>query len=336
MNVAVIILTWNAAETALDCMRTLTGQTRPPEQILVVDNASTDGTPEGISAQFPAVTLLRNPRNLGFAAGMNVGIRALQQQDEPPAVVVLLNQDTQAAPTWLQELIAAFDSDPQIGAVGCKILYGDGTIQHAGAYLEWPRALAQHVGWHEPDTGQYDECKDYEIVTGAALALRMTALTDVGLLDPGYTPAYYEDSDLCWRLRRQDYRIVYNPKAVVTHHESLSITNDLTRSKYYNRGRLRYVLKTYSFDDIVGPFLTSEIDFVTQHGYTVEARALRWAYIETLGNLPDILAARRAFYPNLSADETASMTDALVQMKHALTASLQQRARTTIDEIRII
>lgn len=336
MNVAVIILTWNAAAAALACLRTVTRQERAQAHVLVVDNASTDGTPERIAEQFPTVTLIRNPRNLGFAAGMNAGIRALQAAADPPDVIVLLNQDTQVAPNWLAEIVAPFERDPQIGAVGCKIRYADGTIQHAGAYLEWPRALAQHVGWHEPDTGQYDDCKDYETLTGAALALRTQALEEVGLLDPGYTPAYYEDSDLCWRLRRHSYRIVYNPRAVVTHHESLSITDDLTRSKYYNRGRLRYVLKTYAVADIVGPFLESEIAFVHAHGYTIEARALRWAYIETLAGLPEILAARRSFYPELSADETTAVQNALLQMKDALTASLRERARRTIDEIRII
>jgi GT2 family glycosyltransferase len=331
MKVAVLILTWNAADAALQCLQSLAQQTRPPDKILVVDNASHDGTVEGIRRQFPEITLIRNSRNLGFAVGMNTGIRALQQLSDPPDIVALLNQDTILDPHWLGELVAPFEQGADIGAVGCKLRYPDGTIQHAGARLDWPRAIAHHIGAGEPDSGQYDEAQPYDIVTGAAIALRLAALDTVGLFDPGYTPAYYEDTDLCWRLRHHNYRILYAPKATLTHQESLSLRDETRRSSYYNRGRLRFILKSYAIADILGEFAHSERAFIAQHGHRREERALRWAYVETLLRLPDILHARNAFYPPTTAQETEELTRLLLDLKQAVTMSMYHRAQSTLD-----
>ncbi len=336
MSIAVLVLTWNAGDAVLECLRSVTQQHLAPDHILVVDNASQDRTVEQVRNQFPNVQVLRNAQNLGFAAGMNVGLTALQELVTPPDIVVLLNQDTQVTPEWLQAISTPFAEDVKIGAVGCKLRYPDGTLQHAGAFLEWPRAIAQHVGWHEADVGQYDRRQEYETVTGAALALRMAALQEVGLFDPGFSPAYYEDADLCWRLRHHDYRIVYEPQAVVTHHESSSISDAVVRSRYYNRGRLRFVLKTYVFEDIIGPFADGEQAFIREHGYSQEARALRWAYVETMAHLPEILTARQSFYPALLANETAQIAAMLMSFKQALTDCLYRRTRSFSEAIRSI
>lgn len=331
MKVAILVLTWNACDAALACLQTVAQQQRPADTVLVVDNASEDGTAEQVARHYPDVLLIRNPHNLGFAAGMNVGIRALQQHDDPPDVVVLLNQDTLLTPTWLEEIVKPLADNPQAGAVGCKILYPDGRIQHAGAYLEWPRAVAHHIGWHEQDSGQHDEQRTLDVVTGAALALRMDALRQVGVFDTGYTPAYYEDADLCWRLRQQNYQVVYAPRAVLTHHESLSLRDEVRRGSYYNRGRLRYVLKSYALADMLGPFAEAELAFVRQHGHRMEERALRFAYIATIGNLPDILRARSAFHPPLTAAEQQAVAHMLLLCKHEVAQSAYRRGQSTLD-----
>ncbi|NJN66746.1 MAG: glycosyltransferase family 2 protein, partial [Chloroflexaceae bacterium] len=167
MKVGLIVLTWNAAETAVECLKTVVEQQRAPDYMLVVDNASSDGTADRIAQEFPDIRLIRNPRNLGFSGGMNVGIRTLQDMPKPPDIVALLNQDTLLDHSWLGAIVAPFEGKPHLGAVGSKIRYPDGTIQHAGAYLKRPRRGAAH-GWHEPDTGQYDDSRPYDLVTGAA------------------------------------------------------------------------------------------------------------------------------------------------------------------------
>jgi O-antigen biosynthesis protein len=330
MRVGLILLTWNAADAALACLDGIAQLRRQPDHLLVVDNASADETAARIRQQFPNVTLIQNERNLGFSGGMNVGITALQRLPEPPDVVALLNQDTLLDPGWLDAIVAPF-VQPKVGAVGSKILYPDGTIQHAGKYHEWPRAVAQHVGWHEVDRGQYDEPRAFKDVTFAAVALRMAALNTVGLFDEGYAPAYYEDSDLCWQLRHHGYTIWYQPSAIVTHAESLSIRDAARRSQLYNRGRLRFVLKTYAPDDIWGAFADSERAFIAKHGRSIEARALRWAYIATVSELSSVLAARNTIRPALESLDQAAATRLLIDFKRALAQSLYDRARQTID-----
>ncbi len=331
MNVAILVLTWNAADAANACLASLAQQERAPETILVVDNGSQDDTVARIRQHHPDVLLHCNDHNLGFSAGMNVGIQTLQALQNPPDIVVLLNQDVTLAPTWLAHMIAPFATDPMIGATGCKICYPDGTIQHAGAYLAYPRAVTHHIGSHEPDEGQHDHSRPYELVTGAVMAIQMHALQQIGLFDTGYTPAYYEDTDLCWRLRRQHYQIMYVASAIATHHESFSIRNPLVRSGYYNRGRLRFVLKSYELPDILGAFAESEHAFIQEHGHTSEERALRWAYMETLRTLPGLWQARNALHAPLSDAERAHVTAMLLSLKNAIKTSCYQRAYALID-----
>ena len=303
MHAAVLVLSWNAAEALLACHASLAAQQRPPELTLVVDNGSLDGVADQVAATFPGVTLIRNPQNLGFAGGMNTGLRALQALAEPPEAVVLLNQDTQVDPDWLAAILAPLEADPAVAAVGCKIRYPDGRLQHAGIALD-SRSIVRHLGWHEPDSGQYDTEHDCDYVTGAALALRMSALAMVGLLDEGYSPAYFEDLDLCWRLRRAGYRVVYAPTATLAHHESLSLRDEVSRSAYYNRGRLRFVLKSYPLNDLAEHFLHDELAFLSKHIGIDEGRVLRWAYAETWLALEDLIAARRAIEPESSTSAT--------------------------------
>jgi GT2 family glycosyltransferase len=333
MRSAVIMLAWNAADAALACLGSLAALAPAPDQVVVVDNASADGTPDLVAARFPAVTLIRNAANLGFSGGMNVGMRALLAQEQPPEAIILLNQDTLVDAGWLAALTAALGADPALGAVGCKIRYPDGALQHAGVTLDWPRAVARHVGWHDPDGGQHDAPRDVEFVTAAAVALRTDALAKVGLLDEGYAPAYFEDVDLCWRLRHAGYRIGYAPAATLVHHESLSLRDELTRSAHYNRGRLRFVLKTYALADLLGPFAAAELAFMREYGHLAEGRALRWAYAEALATLPDTLAARRDLGVDTPADAPLALRSLLVGLRRELAHTLYRRAAACAAEI---
>ncbi|MFQ3662335.1 MAG: glycosyltransferase, partial [Chloroflexaceae bacterium] len=111
MSSAVLVLTWNGGEAALRCLEAVAALDPPPWRVLVVDNASSDGTPARVAARFPDFDLIRNPRNLGFAAGMNVGINALLSRDPPPETIVLLNQDTLVDPGWLAAITAPLAED---------------------------------------------------------------------------------------------------------------------------------------------------------------------------------------------------------------------------------
>src|SRR5262245_52794363 len=194
MRATVIILSWNGVADLPACLDAVLSQAGGDAALLVVDNGSVDGSAALVRERYPAAQLVENGRNLGFSAGMNVGIRLLRDAAEPPDVVVLLNQDTIVASDWLANILAPLEQDDRVAAVGCKIYYLDGrTLQHAGAWLEPGRAIPRHYGYGVLDEGQYDQPRDLEWVTGAALALRCSALDEVGLFDEGYSPAYIED-----------------------------------------------------------------------------------------------------------------------------------------------
>lgn len=328
MRAAVLILAWNGSSVLEDCLQALAPQLSDERTLLVVDNGSIDDSVKRVQQVCPDVTIIENGTNLGFSGGVNIGLRALLQV-EPPEVVVLLNQDTIVAPNWLERLLNPF-ADPKVAAIGCKLLYPDGTIQHAGTYLEYPRQIAQHIGWHEPDSGQYNETHDIEYVTGAALALRSNALERVGLMDEGYSPGYYEDTDLCWRLRHAGYRVVYTGAASAIHQESLSTSDTVRRSMIYNRNRIRFVLKTTTSHTFWQEFVPAERQFIANYGTGPEARALRWAYLHSLLMLPHTLQARAALTPSdpLAQDEVGRL---LLELRHWISACEHQRivARTT-------
>ncbi len=316
MRAAVIILSWNGADHLADCLDSVQGQRNNNALTVVVDNGSEDDS-VAIARQHNDVQVIENRRNLGFAAGMNVGIRWLRSLVQLPNVVVLLNQDTIVAPDWLHNLIEPLAHDQQIAAVGCKIYYPDGkTLQHAGGWLDPARALSYHFGHQERDEGQYDQPRDVEYVTGASMALRMSALDEVGLLDEGYSPAYFEEVDLCWRLRRSGYRVHYTPGATLRHVESSSIRDPVARNTLAHRNRLRYIYKTFPFERIRVDFMTAERLRLASLPHSLERRILRRAYLEGILRREEWLTARAAFYP-ISDDEAEQLRHICIELRAA-------------------
>lgn len=298
MRAAVIVLAWNGAAHLPRCLGALQAQRGADVDVLVVDNGSIDRSAALVCEQFPDFELIQNNHNLGFSRGMNIGIRRLQERSESPDVVVLLNQDTVVAVDWLAQILVPFMHDATIGAVGCKIYYPDGrTIQHAGKLIDSGRAMSRHFGYGELDEGQYDEARTLDAVTGAALALRVSALNEVGILDEGYSPAYFEDDDLCWRLRRAGYLVWYAPQATLQHVESSSISDVVRRSTLMNRNRLRFVVKTFPKDQIWTHFWLAECLRMALIPNGSEARTLRRAYFEGHFCIDEWLSARSSYHP---------------------------------------
>lgn len=240
-TISIIIPVWNGRHLLPPCLASLRAeqlQDNSRLEIIAVDNGSADGSADWIAAQAPDVRLLRNRYNLGWSGGCNQGLRVAQGD-----ILVLLNQDTQVEPGWLQALERAFD-DPRVGIAGCKIHYLDGvTIQHAGAWTEWPLAYGHHVGHHEVDAGQWDVAKAVEWVTGAAIAIRRTVYTSIGELDEEFWPGYMADIDYCLRAQAQGFETWYIPSAVLRHQESASTSDKAELNRIFNRNRLRFTLK---------------------------------------------------------------------------------------------
>jgi GT2 family glycosyltransferase len=184
-------------------------------EVVLVDNGSHDGSAEYVRARFPDVRVIESEVNLGFAGGNDLGIEEGRGEH-----VVLLNNDTRVRPAWLRALVRAAETDPAVGAVTSKVVFMDrpGVIQNAGG-LVLTDGSGGDRGTGEEDHEQYDRREEVFAACGCAVLLRRRMLEDVGPLDPTFF-AYYEDTDLSWRMRLRGWRILYEPAAVVEHHHS--------------------------------------------------------------------------------------------------------------------
>ena len=231
---SIIIPNWNGAAHLPTCLRALAAQTYPHAEVLLVDNASTDDSLALVARDFPAVRVLAQPRNLGFTGACNAGLRAAQGE-----VLILLNNDTEAAPDWLAEVMAAFARYPQAGSVASKMLLFDrrDTLHAAGDLFRRDGTPGNRGVWQK-DTGQYAEGPVFS-ANGGSAAYRRALLADVGLLDDAF---YFslEDVDLGWRAQLRGWACIYAPRAVVYH--KLSATGGGVTHSYYNGRNFLYVL----------------------------------------------------------------------------------------------
>jgi len=287
MKVSVIIPVWNGREYLPGCLDALLAQEYPDFEVIAVDNASVDGSAELIAEQYPQVRLIRNIQNLGFAGGCNAGLKVAQGD-----VLVLLNQDTVVLPGWLLALVEALQK-PEVGIVGCKILYPDGkTIQHAGGWIEWPLGLAHHYGQGELDQGQWDQHREVEYVTGAAMAFRRDVLQSIGLMDEEFWPGYFEDTDFCFRAREAGYEVWYIYEAIVLHNEGISVRDPVEHSLYNERGRLRFLLKHMQPSRFLEECIPAEKARYAPIAHRLYGDPLRLAYLEAIPAAARILPQR--------------------------------------------
>ena len=279
--VSLIVLNWNGRQHLAYCLPSLLATDYPRCELIVVDNASTDGSPEFVRENFPNVQVIVNERNLGFSAGMNVGLRAAEGK-----ILVMLNNDLEVYPSWLRALVDAMTADEMVGIAGCKVYYPDGkTLQHAGGIVRYPQAIPDHYGYQEKDRGQYDEIREVDYVIGAALAVRREVLKQVGYLDESYF-LYFDDTDLCFSARKMGHKTIYVPHAVVIHHEAAtSVRGSAFYFRHFHRSRLRFFFKHHTVRQFLEDFLPAERHWLQNVQKLVERRGLCWAYHETLLDL---------------------------------------------------
>jgi GT2 family glycosyltransferase len=291
---SVIIPVWNGAPGLSACLDALLAQTGLNEgggfEVIVVDNASGDGSADLVARRYPQVRLLRQPTNLGFGGGCNAGLAQAQGE-----VLVLLNQDTEVRPGWLAALMDALRADPAIGIAGSKALYSDGTIQHAGGRVD-AQGNGSHLGYRQPDQGQFDQPAEVDYVTGASLALCRDLYKAIGGFDAGFGLAYCEDVDLCLRARAVGRRVVYVPRSMLVHkEESRAAAPGHAAVLRYQRNRLRVVAKHWPRARLEDEFLPAErawLEGLGPGGETLVAAAHE-AYLHHLLHLDELAAWRQ-------------------------------------------
>lgn len=257
MDISVIIISWNVEKLLKSCLASLQSQQiRKPGlgmEVLVVDNASSDGSVEMVKEEFPWVRLVENQKNVGYTAAVNQAIRLTQRP-----FIMLLNPDARVlgdAPAVMLEYMCRH---PDMGAVGPKLLNPDGSVQSSRRrfptlllsfiestvlqrFLSWLPLLRWFYFEDAPDS----VVQDVDWLVGACLMLRREAVNQVGGLDESFF-MYFEELDWCYRAKAAGWRITYVPKAQVLHHYGQSSAQDLLhRHIYFNESKCKFFVKHY-------------------------------------------------------------------------------------------
>lgn len=223
-SVAIIIPVFNKVELTRNCLASIQkhySQDISPE-VIVFDNASSDGTQAFLAEaqeKYDWLKVIRSSSNLGFAGACNKGAQ-LADAD----ILVFLNNDTIVMPRWLEKMLDRINDD-KVGMVGSKLIYPDGTIQHAGVVFD-ATASPSHIHLRaDLADPAVNRLKVYPAVTAACIMIKRDLFMEVGQMELEY-PLYYEDVDLCFKVRQKGYLLVYQPESVVIHLEGQSSPSD--------------------------------------------------------------------------------------------------------------
>ncbi|MBI3972328.1 MAG: glycosyltransferase family 2 protein [Chloroflexi bacterium] len=265
-SVAIVIPTYNGAHLLPVCLDAVAGQTRAPEETIVVDDGSTDDTPGLLAQRYPWVRLVRRDCNRGFVAAVNLGIASTRCD-----VVVLLNNDTEPESGWLAALVAPLERDPTIGSCASKLLLFDRRdhLHSAGDGYTVGGVPVNRGAWTRDD-GRYDRS---EFVFGAcagAAAYRRELLCALGGFDE-WLVSYLEDTDLSWRLQLQGHRCRYVPEARVYH--QISATGGGIRPSYFCGRNFPLVLAS----DVPAPLLRKYWRAILREQGSILLEAMRHA-----------------------------------------------------------
>lgn len=235
-RVCAVVVNWNGRQVLGRCLSTLAASTCEGLAVVVVDNASSDGSQEIVMQSSPQALLIENRRNLGYAGGVNVGLRhALTEGGE---YALLLNNDTEIAPDAVALLVEAMEKRPKAAFAGPMIYYYDppDVIWSLGGRISYWSGDIRHVAIREHDEGRYRTVREADYVTGCAMLVRLAAVREIGLMDEGYW-MYNEDTDWCVRATDRGHAVIVVPDAKVWHKVSTSSGGGLTAYKVYHRLR---------------------------------------------------------------------------------------------------
>ena len=225
IDLSIVIVSYNTRDMLRECLLAVDPATPGlAVEVWVVDNNSTDGSAQMVEGEFPATRLIANSDNPGFARANNQAIAQCSGRN-----ILLLNPDTEAAPHSLTTLAQYLDANPDVGAVGPKLLNTDGSLQHNGRHFPNPwREFVGHSGlrWLAGREGfgkflygrdDFDVEWSTDLVSGACIMVPGRVIDRVGMLDGDFF-MFYEEIEWCWRIRKAGYKVMYLPQSRVTHH----------------------------------------------------------------------------------------------------------------------
>lgn len=239
-DLVVIIVNWNVQDLLRECLRSLRAACEGlTVHIVVVDNASTDGSATMVAAEFPEIDLIRNSENLGFARANNQGLR---RYELTARYQLLLNPDTVVAPDTFQTMLRYMDEHPEVGIAGCKLIKADGSLDYAckRSYVTPDVLFYKALGLDRrfPESSRFgryqltyldpDQIHEVDSVVGAFLMIRRECLRQIGLLDEALF-MYGEDCEWCYRAKEHEWKVRYVPITTVIHYKGQSTSKCSSR-----------------------------------------------------------------------------------------------------------
>jgi N-acetylglucosaminyl-diphospho-decaprenol L-rhamnosyltransferase len=253
-SISIVIVNWNTRELLAACLRSLdVGRGSDKCEVIVVDNASRDGSADMVAACFPDVRLVRNDCNVGFARAVNQGVRLAQGP-----YILLLNSDTEATFDVLRRCVHYLDEHPDVAAVGCRLVFPDGMVQSScfrfpslfgvlltSAFISQLAPHSRLLNWNRYGNCAWQGPSTVDCVMGSFMLVRRTAIEGNDLFDEKFF-MYGEETDLCMRWRRNGLRVVHLPDVTIKHLHGGSAKSPAVRAWAYEadiRGVLRFLHK---------------------------------------------------------------------------------------------
>ena len=288
--VTVVVVNYNGRHFLRECLASITDQTYAPLEVILVDNASSDGSVEFVRALFPGIHIVQNNENRGFSGGVNSGIR-----ESNGTYIITLNNDTRMDSHCIRHLVHAMSGDARIGMGVIKMLFPDGTINSTGICISrsgaaWDRDMFKR---DSPDNSPGGEIVGP--CAGAAM-YRRSMLDAIGLFDEDFF-LFMEDVDLALRARLAGWECAYVPQAVVYHHHggTAGFMSDLT-VYYGNRNILWYPVKDFPAGYLVTsiPWIMGRtIAVIPYYALRGQGRVILKSKIDGLKGIPDMIRKRR-------------------------------------------
>ena len=189
-------------------------------QVIVVDDASTDGTDEYLQA-CSGVTVISNIENQGYLRSTNLGASSTDTD-----IVILLNNDTEVSDGWIDEFVSTFDQYPEAGVVGSRLIYPDGRLQEAGGIIFQDGTAWNYGRFQDPSAEEFNFVREVDYCSAACIAVRTKLWEEIGGFDEQFVPAYYEDVDLAFESRLRGWKVLYQPNIPIIHYEGISHGKD--------------------------------------------------------------------------------------------------------------
>ncbi len=231
--VSIVIPCYNQIDYTYQCLISIKEHTdfeKTPYEVIIADDVSTDATRE-IGMYADNLVLARNRENMGFLKNCNQAASIARGK-----YIFFLNNDTEVQEGWLSSLVELIERDESIGMVGSKLIYPDGRLQEAGGII-WSDGSGWNYGrLQDPEEPEYNYVKEVDYISGAAIMIRTELWKAIGGFDERFAPAYYEDTDLAFEVRKHGKKVMFQPKSVVIHYEGISNgtdTSDTSGLKHY-------------------------------------------------------------------------------------------------------